>query len=65
MKYLDEYRDAAIVRGLAGRIRDTATRPWSLMEMCGGQTHTIVKQGLDVDSGAKFSPDGKRIAFYA
>jgi hydrogenase expression/formation protein HypD len=47
MKYLDEYRDAAIVRGLAGRIRDTATRPWSLMEVCGGQTHTIVKQGLD------------------
>jgi hydrogenase expression/formation protein HypD len=47
MKYLDEYRDAAIVRGLADRIRDKVTRPWSLMEVCGGQTHTIVKQGLD------------------
>ena len=47
MKYLDEYRDAAIVRSLAARIRRTATRRWTLMEVCGGQTHTIVKQGLD------------------
>ncbi len=47
MKYLDEYRDAAIVRSLAARIRRTATRRWVLMEVCGGQTHTIVKQGLD------------------
>ena len=47
MKYLDEYRDAALVRGLGERIRATATRPWVLMEVCGGQTHTIVKQGLD------------------
>lgn len=47
MKYLDEYRDAAIVRGLAGRIRAVARRRWVLMEVCGGQTHTIVKQGLD------------------
>jgi hydrogenase expression/formation protein HypD len=47
MKYLDEYRDSAIVHGLAERIRRTATRQWTLMEVCGGQTHTIVKQGLD------------------
>lgn len=47
MKYLDEYRDAAIVKSLASRIRRTATRRWVLMEVCGGQTHTIVKQGLD------------------
>ena len=47
MKYLDEYRDAAIVRALAERVRQTATRRWVLMEVCGGQTHTIVKQGLD------------------
>jgi hydrogenase expression/formation protein HypD len=47
VKYLDEYRDAAIVRSLAARIRRTATRRWTLMEVCGGQTHTIVKQGLD------------------
>ncbi len=47
MKYLDEYRDGAVARGLIGRIKETATRPWTLMEVCGGQTHTIVRQGLD------------------
>lgn len=47
MKYLSEYRDAAIARGLIDRIRRTATRQWTLMEVCGGQTHTIVRQGLD------------------
>ncbi len=47
MKYLDEYRDGAVARGLIARIRATATRPWTLMEVCGGQTHTIVRQGLD------------------
>jgi hydrogenase expression/formation protein HypD len=47
MKYLDEYRDASIVRALAERVRRRATRRWVLMEVCGGQTHTIVKQGLD------------------
>jgi hydrogenase expression/formation protein HypD len=47
VKYLTEYRDAAIARPLIERIRRTATRPWTLMEVCGGQTHTIVRQGLD------------------
>ena len=47
MKYLSEYRDGAIARGLAQKIRETARHPWVLMEVCGGQTHTIVKQGLD------------------
>jgi hydrogenase expression/formation protein HypD len=47
VKYLSEYRDAAIARGLLERIRHSATRPWTLMEVCGGQTHTIVRQGLD------------------
>jgi hydrogenase expression/formation protein HypD len=47
MKYLNEYRDPALARGLVGQILDTATRRWVLMEVCGGQTHTIVKQGLD------------------
>jgi hydrogenase expression/formation protein HypD len=47
MKYLDEYRDAAVARGLIGRIKRLATRRWVLMEVCGGQTHTIVRQGLD------------------
>ena len=47
MKYLSEYRDASIARPLIDRIRRTASRPWTLMEVCGGQTHTIVRQGLD------------------
>jgi hydrogenase expression/formation protein HypD len=47
MKYLSEYRDAAVARGLITRIRELTTRRWVLMEVCGGQTHTIVRQGLD------------------
>lgn len=47
MKYLSEYRDPTIARSLIDRIRHTATRQWTLMEVCGGQTHTIVRQGLD------------------
>ena len=46
MKYLDEYRDAGIARALAARIRARVTRPWVLMEICGGQTHTIMRYGL-------------------
>lgn len=47
MKYVDEYRDAATVRKLAARIARVTTRPWTVMEICGGQTHAIVKFGLD------------------
>ena len=47
MKYLDEYRDGVAARRLADAIARTATRPWTIMEVCGGQTHTIVKYGID------------------
>ncbi len=47
MKYLDEYRDAAQVRHYAGVLARITTRPWTLMEVCGGQTHAIVKFGID------------------
>ena len=47
MKYLSEYRDGRVARALVAKIRAAASRPWVLMEVCGGQTHTIVKQGLD------------------
>ncbi len=47
MRYLSEYRDPEMARALVGRILDTATRRWTLMEVCGGQTHTIVKQGIN------------------
>jgi hydrogenase expression/formation protein HypD len=47
MKYLNEYRDPAVAKTLIRRIKDTATRRWPLMEVCGGQTHTLVRQGID------------------
>jgi len=47
MKYLDEYRDAKLVRGVLEKLHATVTRPWVIMEICGGQTHAIIKNGLD------------------
>jgi hydrogenase expression/formation protein HypD len=47
VKYLDEYRDPDVVGGLARRIRETVTRNWVIMEVCGGQTHSIVRYGID------------------
>ena len=47
MKYLDEYRDPALARRLADRIAAAVTRPWVIMEVCGGQTHSIVRYGID------------------
>jgi hydrogenase expression/formation protein HypD len=47
MKYLDEYRDARIARALAAEIRRRSTKPWVLMEICGGQTHTLMRYGID------------------
>ncbi len=47
MKFIDQYRDADAVRQCADAIRRIATRPWHIMEVCGGQTHAIVRFGLD------------------
>ncbi|MBP7571920.1 MAG: hydrogenase formation protein HypD [Acidobacteria bacterium] len=47
MKYLDEYRDPAAARRTLAAIRTLVTRPWTVMEVCGGQTHAILKYGLD------------------
>ncbi|GIL13824.1 MAG: hydrogenase formation protein HypD [Chloroflexota bacterium] len=47
MKYLDEYRDGEITRRLLDEVARTVTRPWTMMEVCGGQTHSILKSGLD------------------
>ncbi len=47
MKYIDEYRDEALAQKLLTEIRAAVTRPWVLMEVCGGQTHSIVKYGID------------------
>lgn len=47
MKYVDEYRDVTLVKGVIEEIRRSVTRPWTLMEICGGQTHAIVRHGID------------------
>ena len=47
MKYVEEYRDAHLVRGVIDEIRRRVTRQWVLMEICGGQTHAIIRHGLD------------------
>lgn len=46
MKYLTEYRDPELVERYAAEIRHITTRPWKIMEVCGGQTHSLVKNGL-------------------
>jgi len=52
MKYIDEYRDSKIVKNLTNEIGEITTRPWSIMEICGGQTHSIMKYNLE-----EFLPD--------
>jgi hydrogenase expression/formation protein HypD len=47
MRYVDEYRDPAAVEAVVRRIHAVAKRPWTLMEVCGGQTHSILKFGMD------------------
>jgi hydrogenase expression/formation protein HypD len=47
MKYLDEYRDGALAQRLVDDIRRVASRPWSIMEVCGGQTHSLLRHGID------------------
>jgi hydrogenase expression/formation protein HypD len=47
MKYLDEYRSEELAKKIVAEIERTVTQPWVLMEVCGGQTHSIVKYGID------------------
>lgn len=47
MKYLTEFRDGAIAQRIATEIRQITTRPWAIMEVCGGQTHSILRNGID------------------
>jgi hydrogenase expression/formation protein HypD len=47
VKFVDEYRDGELARKLADELAALTTRPWALMEVCGGQTHAIVKFGID------------------
>jgi len=47
MKYLDEFRNAELTKNLSEKIKHTVTRPWTIMEICGGQTHSILKYGIE------------------
>lgn len=47
MKYVDEYRGEAEAQKFARAIERVVTRPWTIMEICGGQTHTLIKSGID------------------
>jgi len=47
MKYLNEFRNGEIAQRIAREIHQAATRPWKIMEVCGGQTHSIIKNGID------------------
>jgi hydrogenase expression/formation protein HypD len=53
MKYLDEFSDPALARRLLEAIHAVTTRPWAMMEVCGGQTHSIIRHGID-----QLLPDG-------
>jgi len=47
MKYLDEFRDPVIAKQILSEIEKTVTKPWVIMEVCGGQTHSIIKNGIN------------------
>jgi len=47
VKYVDEYRDEATAKAILAAIERDVTRPWTLMEICGGQTHTLLRSGID------------------
>ncbi len=53
MKYLDEFSDPDLARKLLDQIHAATTRPWAMMEVCGGQTHSIIRHGID-----QLLPDG-------
>ena len=53
MKYLDEFSDPDLARKLLDQIHAVTTRPWAMMEVCGGQTHSIIRHGID-----QLLPDG-------
>ena len=56
MRYVDEYRDPELAKRLLERIERTVTRPWTIMEVCGGQTHTLIRSGID-----RMVPKGLRL----
>lgn len=56
MKYVDEYRDPQLAHRILAEIAATVTKPWTIMEVCGGQTHTLIRSGID-----RMLPEGLRL----
>ena len=53
MKYQDEFRDPIAVKKISGEIKRITTQPWNIMEICGGQTHTILKYNIEETSSQR------------
>ena len=47
MRFLDEFRDPLLAQQLVDRVRATSTKPWVLMDVCGGQTHSLLRYGIE------------------
>ena len=47
MKFVDEFRDIELVRNLSAKIHEITAGEWTIMEICGGQTHSIMRYGLE------------------
>ena len=62
MKHLAEYRDAETARRLAAEIGRIVTQPWAIMEVCGGQTHSIIRNGIDQLLPAEPGPSRVRLS---
>ena len=58
MKYIDEYRDLKTAKEYSAAIDKITSKQWSIMEICGGQTHSIIKYGID-----KIIPDKIKLHF--
>jgi hydrogenase expression/formation protein HypD len=56
MRYVDEYRDPKLAKQLVAHVERTVTQPWTIMEVCGGQTHTLIRSGID-----RMLPTGLRL----
>ena len=59
MKYLTEFRNGEIAQRMAREIHQVATRPWKIMEVCGGQTHSIIKKWNRPDAAGRNRDDSR------
>ena len=55
MKYIQEFRNSELVNNLREKISEITTQPWSIMEICGGQTHSIMKYNIELTTFSNFN----------